>query len=1116
MPIADKLYILLVEDSEDDALLVKDKIASAGYEAILERVQTREGFLNALAHEPWDIIISDHNLPTFDSLSALNILKQVNLDIPFIIVSGEMSEEEAARAMQSGANDFFTKQHLQRLVPAIEREIQEYRERYRNYTVEIERERASRALADSQTRLKAIFEYSEDGMIIIDNEMRCVDVNPAACNILEASSYELVGLNLRSKFIPSPENGQMEDHRQNFLKAGKSTGDYVLRSANGTERIIEYRAVANITHGLHLVVINDVTERKRQEQEVRRAKTLLETTFAGMNEVVLVTEQRNRTILMCNPATEKTLGYTSEELVGQTILKLLMNEAAYHHLRELANPTLDEGQLFRIEYPLRCKDGTIIITEMTLTPIFVLGDGSERGAVIVIRDITARKEMENNEREQRILTEALSDTIATLTSTLELQEVMQRILENVGRVVPHESANIMLIEGNSARIEFMQGYPEHIVEAFKNYRYSLELPNLHAMLATGRPYLIADSTTDPAWIKIPNAEYIRSYIGAPIRRQGQVIGFINLDSTIPGFYAPAHLARLQAFADQAAIAIENAQVYNTLSEYANEMAALNRATSHLFAPFSTSQGLEELGKQVVDAVVKAFNKVDCGIMLADWEHNELMRLARAGDYQVQANQPLFLDGLGLAPEAARRGEMVYAPDTLRDPRYVLGEPRTRSEIVVPIRTAQKVIGVLDLQSSQLNAFGPNDQRILKAFAERAATALENALLYKEVQSYANELELRVSERTAQLEQAREHVETILNSSSNGIILAHTDGVIRQTNPAFDDMFRYEADEAFGKALTELVIPTQVDAIESVLRLVASRKETTRLEVTAVRKDGIKFDAELALSVIQTHKAGTTGIVCTFHDITSHKQIQDYLQASLARERELSELKSRFVSMVSHEFRTPLATIQVTIDSLANYFDKFDAPQRAKRFEKIRGQIVHMTDLLEDALTLSRGESGKLQLIPESIDLEKFCKTVIEEVQMTMNQPNHIELTALVEDPQFRADPKLLRQLLTNLLTNAIKYSPNGMPIQVELMCKNQELVLAVRDHGIGIPEKDQKRLFEAFHRARNVGTISGTGLGLTITKHVVNLHGGSISFASEEGHGTTFKVIIPSVKEKTQ
>jgi signal transduction histidine kinase len=283
-----------------------------------------------------------------------------------------------------------------------------------------------------------------------------------------------------------------------------------------------------------------------------------------------------------------------------------------------------------------------------------------------------------------------------------------------------------------------------------------------------------------------------------------------------------------------------------------------------------------------------------------------------------------------------------------------------------------------------------------------------------------------------------------------------------------------------------------------------------LEVIAVCKDGFRFDADLVLSpIVERHTNGECkGIVCSLRDISEHKRMEQELREALMQERELLELKTRFVSMASHEFRTPLATILATSNLLNNYIDRMDEAKKEHQFKKIHDQITYMTGLMDDVLSISRMEAGRTPIILEPLLLHDFAEEIAEEFEQT--QPNHTLDFKLIGEPfVMPMDPKLMRKIINNLLTNAAKYSPSGSTVYFKVEYQAEGVTLSVRDEGIGIPESDQARLFEAFHRAENVGTTPGTGLGLSIIKNAVELHHGQISFESLVNQGTTFTVYIP-------
>jgi PAS domain S-box-containing protein len=239
-----------------------------------------------------------------------------------------------------------------------------------------------------------------------------------------------------------------------------------------------------------------------------------------------------------------------------------------------------------------------------------------------------------------------------------------------------------------------------------------------------------------------------------------------------------------------------------------------------------------------------------------------------------------------------------------------------------------------------------------------------------------------------------------------------------------------------------------------------------------------------------------------------------LERALMREKELGELKSRFISMTSHEFRTPLATIQAASDLLKKYGDKMTPEKRRERLDKIQQEVKKMTELLEEVLTIGKASAGKLTKQPVPLDVNQLVRECLEGVNHLVSAKH----TLVVENhwqsiEEFWADPHLLQQAVTNLLSNALKYSPQGGRITLTVGGNGQELTIAIADQGIGIPEAELPHIFESFYRANNVGNISGTGLGLAIAQAAVEQHSGRIEVHSVEGEGTTFTIHIPNQRQ---
>ena len=234
-----------------------------------------------------------------------------------------------------------------------------------------------------------------------------------------------------------------------------------------------------------------------------------------------------------------------------------------------------------------------------------------------------------------------------------------------------------------------------------------------------------------------------------------------------------------------------------------------------------------------------------------------------------------------------------------------------------------------------------------------------------------------------------------------------------------------------------------------------------------------------------------------------------MQKLIALAAAKSENRSRFFSMAYHDLNTPLTTIQLSAEMLEDSDLQRGSGSTNKNVDRIKKAVSNMSGLLEDILMLSKAESGKLSLNLNPINATDFCTSILEELQPIVTENHLITFRTHTDPVHAYLDAKLLHHLLTNLLSNAIKYSPNGGNVSLELICENQQIILCVRDEGIGITAEDQEKLFQQFERGANVGKIKGSGLGLCIVKHIVDLHGGTISVESAIGKGSTFIVTLP-------
>ncbi len=327
------------------------------------------------------------------------------------------------------------------------------------------------------------------------------------------------------------------------------------------------------------------------------------------------------------------------------------------------------------------------------------------------------------------------------------------------------------------------------------------------------------------------------------------------------------------------------------------------------------------------------------------------------------------------------------------------------------------------------------------------------------------------------------------------------------------MFGY-SNEEIGNGLDEWekrVHPEDKEQVYSDLQKhISGETEIYRNEHRVLCKDGTyKWILDRGKVVARQKNGQPLRIIGTHSDITNAKLIEEALRSAVSKERELNELKSRFVSMASHEFRTPLASILMMSDSLMAYRTKMDDQQIVSKLQNINDQVQHLAKVVTDVMQVSKIQEGKMEFNPQSVDFIALISKVINDFNANKLLKNKIQLECNCGSLSMKLDSRLLIQVLNNLISNAIKYAQPNPIVKVKLAETNQEVLLSIQDNGIGIPESDQKNLFQPFFRAENVKKIQGNGLGLNIVRESVRLHEGNITFDSNLGKGSTFVVHLP-------
>ncbi len=384
---------------------------------------------------------------------------------------------------------------------------------------------------------------------------------------------------------------------------------------------------------------------------------------------------------------------------------------------------------------------------------------------------------------------------------------------------------------------------------------------------------------------------------------------------------------------------------------------------------------------------------------------------------------------------------------------------------------------------------------------------------------AVEIGLFKHQMTQELQGNRDQLATILRSMGDGVIASDAQGAVTFMNPVAETLTGWRQAEAVGRDVTEIFQlvdeVTQTPAENPIAKVLENQQVAYLDDFTAlVAKDGTHIPIGDSASPLRRSSGEVSGAVVVFWDVSDRRQAELLAQA-LEKEKELNHLKSQFVSTVSHEFRNPLAVIR-TAAELLDKSPNLSVDKQKAYIQRIKTSVRSMNQLMEDVLLMGQAEADRFVCNPAQLDLEQFCRNLVEEFSMVEDSSHTITFSSHGDRTSAWMDEKLLRYILTNLLSNAIKYSPAETTIEFVLTIDAPEnlATFQIQDQGIGIPELDQTRLFDSFFRASNVQLIQGTGLGLAIVKRCVDAHHGQILVSSQVGVGTIVNVHLPLATEQ--
>jgi PAS domain S-box-containing protein len=808
----------------------------------------------------------------------------------------------------------------------------------------------------------------------------------------------------------------------------------------------------------------------------RQQDSLYIATETMRDGLLIVNIQGN--IIYANPAIAELLNYPLGEIQGRSIFSFMPPEKSDHSVEHLFPALLKAGQI-KGEMELFSKDGSLLFVEMTAAVVHN-GDGAPENFIVNVRDTTHRKLFEH-----RLL--ALNRLTTELVQIYDPKELYSMILHACEELLEADASAVGLVDSTIENVveihanNIAEETHHQIVDEFSR------LPGKEKILFSSI-LCSEDIAREPIVAELKahlQEKGIRSMMLLPIHYQGSPLGILGLYfNTARQFDETTQQLGITA-THTLAITLQNARLYQSEHSQRQFAEAIVQATEVL----NSSLDLDQVFDQILEQTMRVVPCQSVNMMLIEGNHANVVRqLHRISDDKIEriaggAVLPLTVQTL---QKMLTTGETILIPDTRQDPDWKTLESSAwiRSYASAPLQIRHQVIGFLNVNSNQPNFFSEETTRRLQAFASHAAAALHNARLYRDLQKYSFDLEDRVQERTAELSIAKNRIEAILESVPDAVFVLESDENLLESNQA-------------GKYLLEQAKSGQTELFsQDFTRRLKSGKLPD--EKAIVEVNGRTYQA---LSSSLPLPDQQSGLVVVFRDVT--------------RFQELDNMKTQFVSDVSHELRTPLANLSLYLDLLSNEHDDL---KRERYQATLRRETNRLTQLIEDLLTISRLESNRISFFIKEVDVLRLLKDLTEDrTPMALQRNLQLEFVPPEKLPLALVDPRLLTQVLSNILTNALNYTqPKGyirLTANTALADGKPWVTISISDNGEGILPEELPHIFERFYRgsASRKTNAPGTGLGLAISQEILGRMGGKISVVSEPEHGSTFTIWMPGM-----
>lgn len=666
----------------------------------------------------------------------------------------------------------------------------------------------------------------------------------------------------------------------------------------------------------------------------------------------------------------------------------------------------------------------------------------------------------------------LYDLNQSLSGSLDIQEVLQTSLDNVEKALtaPVAAMTVHVIEGEgrAMRLVASRGLNERLRERYLVPQAALEQSRMQTILKKN-PVLIHDVSEHKDLQRLVG-KYAKSLYSFPLVSKHKVLGVLTLASPVKTALPKSEQELLITLADQVAAAFENAQLYKESQEYARELGDLNAVVTEVASFTSFKDRLDHL----VTAAAELLSQEFCILALVN----------EKGEFQVRANHGLYDMHEGTVLhfredvfKKLRRGEMQAFP-SLELQKKAIQWMQKGALILAPLRMKERVFGLLVLGKNSPTVYTFGEIDFARLITNHLAVIVENARLYNDVVLEKNKLEM------------------ILHQMGDGVITLDAEGRITTFNEASERITGLSADDILGLACEEVFEEGKGSLSFCLPKNFHSEEVDFKRQGPLFTPDGQERHVSSTYSFVRSQDGKPLGWVVVMRDITEEKKQE--------------QIKNDFVSVVSHDLRTPLTAIKGYAATLLRYQDRLDEAKRNESLRAINSEMDRFARLLDNLLDLSRVEAGRLNIYPLPFNLEDMTYRVVEVFKISA--PKHdFSFVFPGSFPKAYGDPDQVEQVLNNLISNAIKYSPTGGTIGIRGTAGNGDVVLSISDQGMGIPKDQTQKIFERFHRVESKATrsVSGTGLGLYISKNLIEAQGGKLWVESELGKGSVFSFSLP-------